>query len=296
MRAIPPALQAHLDTGATTLCWCWRIARGDGTVFGFTDHDRDVVFDGVTYEASAGFTASQIKETVGLNVDNLEVDSAFRSDRLSDADLSAGRYDNAAVEIWRVNWQDSSQRILIRKGSIGEVKRQETAFSAEIRGLAHELNQEQGRKFQFGCDADLGDARCTIDLTLPAFKGDGAVVSVSDNHAFTASGLGAFAGAWFSGGLLTWTSGANNGSKIEVKRHANGTNATLELWHTMPAAIAPGDNFHVTAGCDKTFPTCKAKFGNGVNFRGFPYIPGNDYVTRYPLSADPKLDGSSIFN
>ena len=39
MKTLLPALQAHLDGGATTLAWCWRIERSDGVVFGFTDHD-----------------------------------------------------------------------------------------------------------------------------------------------------------------------------------------------------------------------------------------------------------------
>jgi uncharacterized phage protein (TIGR02218 family) len=84
-------LQAHLDSGATTLCWCWRLTRRDETRLGFTDHDRDLTFDGTTFEAAAGFTASEMRDSVGLSVDNLEVSSALSSDRLSEADLAAGR-------------------------------------------------------------------------------------------------------------------------------------------------------------------------------------------------------------
>ena len=58
----------------TTLCWCWRLTRRDGVNMGFTDHDRDLQFDGTTFEAAAGFTASEIRRSVGLSVDNLEVD------------------------------------------------------------------------------------------------------------------------------------------------------------------------------------------------------------------------------
>ncbi len=107
MKALPPALQAHLDSGATTLAWCWRLARADGTHLGFTDHDRDLTFDGTTFEAASGFTATDIKDAVGLGVDNLEVSSALRSDALNEDDLAAGLYDDAAVEIWRVNWARS---------------------------------------------------------------------------------------------------------------------------------------------------------------------------------------------
>jgi uncharacterized phage protein (TIGR02218 family) len=103
VRAIPEALQAHLDSRATTLCWCWRVTRGDGTKLGFTDHDRSLTFGGTDFEAATGFTGTEIAGAVGLAVDSLDVESALRSDRLNEDDLAAGFYDNAVVEIFRVN-------------------------------------------------------------------------------------------------------------------------------------------------------------------------------------------------
>lgn len=297
MRKISAELQSHLATGQTTLCWCWRVTRRDGTKLGFTDHDRDLTFDDTTFEASAGFTGTEIQESLGLNVDNLDVESAFRSDHLSEADLAAGLYDDATVEIFRVNWADVSQRVLIRKGSLGEVRRRETAFTAEIRGLAHYLNEDRGRKYQFACDADLGDTRCGIDLDDPAYKGTGTVAAADSRHGFTATGLSGFDDAWFSGGLLTFTSGDNAGVRMEVKRFQTGAETqTFELWRDVPKPVLPGVTFTVTAGCDKLFETCRDKFANSVNFRGFPHIPGTDYVVKYPKSDDPRLDGSSMFN
>ncbi len=218
MKLLPTPLQTHLDSGATTLAWCWRVTRRDGTVLGFTDHDRDLAFDGTMFAAATGFTATEIKDAVGLAVDNLEVESALRSDSLNEDDLAAGLYDDAGIEIWRVNWQDTSQRVLMRSGSIGEVRRAGAAFAAEVRGLAHYLQQPKGRLFQYGCDADLGDARCTVDLTDPAFKGTGTVIVASSLRRFTADGLDAFPGDWFARGLLTFTSGANAGRSQEVRR------------------------------------------------------------------------------
>ncbi len=124
MKALPIALDAHLKTGATTLCWCWRLTRGDGQRLGFTDHDKDLVFDGTTFEAAAGFTASDIRDGIGLSVDNLEVTGALSSLLLSEDDLAAGRYDEAKVEIFRVNWQDTGQRVLMRSGSSGRSQTQ----------------------------------------------------------------------------------------------------------------------------------------------------------------------------
>ncbi|HSC17809.1 MAG TPA: DUF2163 domain-containing protein [Rhizomicrobium sp.] len=295
MKTIPPDLQAHLISGATTLCWCWKIVRGDNVALGFTDHDMAVIFDGVTYEAVSGFTASEVQSTLGLAVDNLTVLGALSADAITEADLAAGFYDNAGIEIWRVNWAAPEQRVLMRKGNLGEVKRGKTAFQAEVRGLAHLLNQPVGRAYGYSCDADLGDARCTIDLTGPLYRGVGTVATITDARRFTASGLDSFADQWFSGGKLTWTSGANANRAMEVKRHGVvGSRVSIELWQQMSESISIGDAFIVTAGCDKQFGTCKAKYDNAVNFRGFPYMPGNDAVTSYPTQSQP-LDGGSRY-
>ncbi len=280
MKHVPEALDAHLRSGATTLCWCWRMTRKDGLVQGFTDHDRDLVFDGVTFEASAGFTASEIKDSVGLSVDNLEVTSALSSERLSEPDLAAGLYDDARVEIFRVNWQDTEQRLLIRSGSLGEVRRAGPRFTAEVRGLAHYLQQPRGRLFQYTCDADLGDTRCGLDAGDSALSNVGSVTTVIDARRFTAAGLSEYASNWFSRGLLTFTSGAAEGQSVEVKRHtSSGGEASIELWHGARMPLLTGQTFTISAGCDKHVATCRDKFFNVANYRGFPHMPGNDFLT-----------------
>jgi len=294
LRVLPAGLQSHLDSGATTLCWCWRVTRNDGVAFGFTDHDRDLQFNSTSFEAASGFTGTEIAGAVGLNVDTLDVESAITSDRLSEDDLAAGLFDNALIEIFRVNWQDASQRVLMRTGNLGEVSRGQTHFKAEVRGLAHELQQPKGRIIQFACDADLGDQRCTMDLDLPAFKGAGAVSAVADERNFTVSGLASFDEDWFTRGLVTWTTGANAGRKAEAKLHSKRDGAvTLELWQAMSEEVGVGDAFTITAGCDKHFGTCIGKFDNAVNFRGFPHVPGVDFALAMP-DRGGKNDGGSM--
>jgi uncharacterized phage protein (TIGR02218 family) len=295
MRTLPAGLQAHLDSGATTLCWCWRITRADGLRFGFTDHDQDVAFDGTVFEAASGFSATEVEGSVGLNVDNLDVEGALRSDRLNDEDLAAGLFDDAEIEIYRVNWADPQQNLLMRLGNLGEVSRGPRAFSAEVRGLAHKLQQPSGRLFQYGCDADLGDAHCKLLLQQPAFKGSGTVATLISQSVFLVSGIDAFAADWFTRGLLTWTGGANAGRAIEVKSHAaSATEVRIEIWRKMSKPVAAADSFEVTAGCDKQFATCRDKFANQVNFRGFPHMPGNDFAVSYPNSDDAANDGGAL--
>ena len=109
----------------------------------------------------------------------------------------------------------------MRRGAIGQIRRGRLAFVAEVRSLAHVLNQTVGRTFQHACDAELGDARCGVDLDDPAFAATGSVTAVTGDRGFTASGLGGFAAGWFALGRLTWTSGANDGGRAEVASHAS---------------------------------------------------------------------------
>jgi len=294
MKSLSPALQAHLDGGTTTLAWCWRITRADGVALGFTDHDRTLSFDSTDFEPESGFAASEIRAGSDLAVDAQDATGVLTSDRITEADILDGRWDNAAVELWRVNWADTSQRVLLRRGAVGQIRRGRMAFVAEVRSLAHVLGQTVGRTFQASCDAGLGDARCGIDLENALYKGTGVVTDLLRDRAFMASGLSGFDAGWFTSGTLTWTSGANAGRIAEVLAHGlTDAIATLTLLEAPVRPIAGGDSFIARAGCDKRIATCGAKFANTVNFRGFPHIPGQDAVLRY-ASQDGGHDGSVL--
>jgi uncharacterized phage protein (TIGR02218 family) len=295
MRPVPSALQAKLDSGVTTLARCWKVLRRDGVVMGFTDHDRDLVIDGVICRAGTGFAASEATSRFDLSVDGVEISGALADQSLTDADLAAGRYDAANIETWLVDWSEPSLKLLTARGTLGEVKREANAFTAEVRGPADALSQESGRLYTARCGADLGDQRCKIDLAAPGFRGSGAVAALEGTSDFVATGLGSFADGWFSAGRLTWTSGANAGLSIEIKLHRVSDGAVrLTLWQAMAEAIAAGDTFTVTAGCDKRFATCRGRFANTDNFRGFPHIPGNDFLIATPAQGAPGNDGLSL--
>ena len=294
MKTLDSGLATHVAGGLTTLCRCWRIERKDGVVMGFTDHDRDLSFDGVTYQAASGFTASSVEDQLGLAVSNLDVQGALSSAAITEADLNAGRYDDAAVTIYLVNWQDVSQRVVLRSGFLGQVSRGTLAFTAELRGLASRLDQAAGRIFQRSCPWELGDAHCTVDLTAAGRHGTGIVAQVISAFDFTATEFDGLATGVLSRGRLAWTSGVNNGLAVEVKSHsAAGAIARLSLFLPMPDPIEVGDAFTVTAGCDKTFETCRDRFANVVNFGGFPHMPGNDFALSYPNQGSGN-DGGSL--
>ncbi|MBR9826733.1 MAG: DUF2163 domain-containing protein [Alphaproteobacteria bacterium] len=216
MRTLCEMMQADLDSGVTTHCRCWRVTRADGEVHGFTDHDRDLSFEGLTYSGASGFGLSELEQATGLQAGQGELVGAMRSDHLSEAQLLAGLWDAAKVELWRVDWRDPERRVHLASGRLGEVTLQDGRFQAQWLGPAARLDTVIGRQFTRRCDARLGDARCQVASDHPDYE----------------------------------------------------------------------------RGCDQSFHICQHRFGNTVNFRGFPYLPGNDVLIA-GASGDQIRDGAS---
>ena len=290
MREIGEGLARELASGETTLCRCWRINRLDGEVLGFTDHDRPVEFGGVTYEPETGMQGTEIASGLGLSTDNAEAAGVLRSDRISEADLLAGVYDGAEVVVRLVDWRSKGRRLVLLRGTVGEVRRGAVGFEMEILGTSTALNRPQGRVYSRLCDAELGDARCGRELG-PAFRTTGTVTDLLDARRIGVAGLGGVEEGWFALGTIRWITGANRGTLASLQGHREGV---LELWHAPARPVAVGDEFQVTAGCDKSAETCRAKFANLENFRGFPLMPGEDWATGWPREGDAH-DGGSLF-
>jgi uncharacterized phage protein (TIGR02218 family) len=286
-------LQAHLATGLTTLCHAWALRRADGVTLGFTDHDRDLVFDGITFRADTGLAARALQQGTGLAVDNTEALGMLSDAAITAADIEAGRYDGAEVRCWRVNWADPAQRALQFRGSIGEMGRTGAAFTAELRGLTEALNRPMGRIYQKPCAAVLGDATCRVDLTTPAHALSLPVASVQDGRNLRLAGSGPQAAGWFRRGLLRVTDGAAAGQSRVIKRDTlQGASRLIELWEPLRAALTPGDTVTLTVGCDKRFATCRDRFGNTLNFQGFPDLPGDGWQMATPGQGSPMRGGS----
>ncbi|MDP4004161.1 DUF2163 domain-containing protein [Methylobacterium sp. NEAU K] len=290
MRTLPDAFAAHLAGGVTTLCRCWSLRRRDGTALGFTDHDRDLTFSGLVHAARTGLEAAEASAESGFAVSGGDVAGALSSLGLTEADIAGGLYDGAAVETWLVDWTNPDTRLLIDLGTIGEVRREGDAFVAELRGIAHRLDAERGRSYRATCGADLGDARCRVDLA--PWRTAGRVDGIPEPATLAATLAGRFADGLFTSGKLTWTEGANAGLAADVRLQLGGL---IELWTVPPRPVAPGDGFTLTAGCDKRLSTCRDRFANAVNFQGFPHMPGNDAVVRAVPASEPVLDGGSLF-
>jgi len=228
-----------------------------------------------------------------MAVDNTEALGALRDGAIRAEDVEAGRYDHAEVRAWLVNWADTAQRHLLFRGTIGEIRRAGAAFEAELRGLTQPLNLPLGRAYHTSCAAVLGDAACGVDLAAPEFSCGLPAGAVTERRVFRLSGLREFDAGWFQSGRLRVETGAAQGLTGMIKRdRAEGEARIIELWHPLRADVVPGDLLRLEAGCDKRMPTCRGKFNNLKNFRGFPDIPGDDWSVTDPARSGGRGGGS----
>lgn len=216
MRAVPDALADRIESGAACLCHVWLLTRRDGTRLGFTDHDRDLVHDGVVCRAASGWTAGAVEAGLGSRAGSAVATGALDSEALDEADIAAGLFDGCDIDCRRVDWDEPSLFVRLWRGRIGRLTRAGAAFTAEIEGPAAALERVAGRTYGRLCDASLGDGRCRVASDHPA----------------------------------------------------------------------------LAEGCDKRIATCRSCFGNELNFRGFPSIPGEDFLTLYPARGE-RHDGAS---
>jgi uncharacterized phage protein (TIGR02218 family) len=290
MIELPQALKNHVKQDVTCLAYCWTITRKDGETFGFTDHDEAIAIDGVIHDPQTGLNATAAEAELGFAVATMDVEGALRSDRINADDLRGGKFNGAEVKTTLVNWSEPSQYVLLRKSKIGKIEISGGAFKVELQSLTEALDQRRGRIVRRNCDAQLGDLRCKKPVNTGAYQATALVTSTGGTSDFNASGLISFEAQWFEGGTIEWLNGANSGQTSIIALHEKtGTDVRITVWLPLSQIIAQGDSFRITAGCDKSFQTCKQKFINHLNFQGFPHLPGNDAVFTY-------VDGVGIFD
>lgn len=282
MKTIPPALLAYLQaTGGAEVATCWKMTLTDSTVMGFTDHDKDLVVDTVTYSAKTGYNRTAIASNSSLAVDNVDLEGAIAAAGITNEDIRAGLYDYAQVEVFMVNATNVSLgKVILRRGVLGELTLKSGIYVTEIRGLAQFLQRQSIRVFTPECNARIYDSRCTVDPTN--FTNTGLITSITTPNKVivtTLSGTSRPIG-YFSGGLITFTSGNANGRSMEVRDHAASDTLTLLLPMTWDLQV--GDTFSIRRGCDQTLTTCQDVFDNVLNHRGFPKVPGSDRMIWYP--------------
>lgn len=267
---------AWLDRDLTTLALCWKIDRRDGVSIGFTGHDRDLAIGGLTYRAAPGMTPSAVSLSDGFDVDTLEIAGAISDDAISDVDLEAGRWDGAAVRLFAIDWTDPGvEAVPLVRGALGQVGIRDGAFTAELNGPTALLDRPVVEETSPDCRASLGDKRCRVDL---ARRTRFAHVIAAEGNVLTLDTAEPSENA-YAQGRLRWIGGANSGLSSLI---ASSDGASVVLREIAPFAVSAGTLVRLTEGCDRMLATCRDRFANTANFRGEPYLPGNDLLTRYP--------------
>jgi uncharacterized phage protein (TIGR02218 family) len=286
-------LQDHLAGGQTTTCHCWLLERRDGRRYGFTDHDGPLHFEGIDFRPESGLAARALVQSTGLAVDNSEALGALSDAAIGAAEIEQGRFDGAEVTAWLVNWADPAQREVQFRGTLGEILRAEGHFRAELRGLTEGLNRPLGRVYQKPCTAVLGDADCGVDLAAPGMQLELAAEEVVERQRLSWGEITGFDAGWFAGGWLEVLEGPAAGLKGLIREDRSGPEGrSLVLWAPIRGEVAQGTLLRLTAGCDRRAETCRLKFDNLLNFRGFPDLPGEDWVMAVPKAGGANGGGS----
>lgn len=276
MKTLAAGISAAYESAASTLCTCWKVTQRDGTIKGYTSATRDITYGGLTYSAALGFDQSATRSAAGLAVDDMDVTGALASGSLTLQEVMEAYWDAAEVEIFEIQYSDTSGGVnILRTGWLGNVTAGGSKFTAELRGMMHKLQQVQGRVIQENCDADFCDTRC--GLTAATYTVTGTVDTVTSRRAFTDAAR-TEADGLYTYGILTWTSGANDGLSAAVRSYTTGV---IELVTAMPRDIAVGDAYSLIEGCTKTPAACAAR-SNMVNFRGFPDVPTPNDTSKGP--------------
>jgi len=293
MKTVTSGMGTHLAGEVTALALLWRIVRKDGVEFFFTTHDQDIQFPSgspsYTYRAAGGFSKSAISSQAGLNVDDMEATAFFDSDSVTVEALRAGLFDGAEVFISAVNYTNLALgEVKLRRGWLGEcIATPEGQFKTELRGLTELFQAPFGEVYSPECRADLGDARCGVDLA--AITDAVTITSVLDRRSFAVSGANTRGDpTYYLGGLFTFTSGPNAGKAVEIlafgEASPTGSPSVPFVTLFLPVGYVPevGNTGTMTPGCSKTVITCASRFNNLLNFRAEPYLPGLDAMLLYP--------------
>lgn len=278
MKALSTNFSERLRSSVVSLCHCWKIELEDGLVLGFTNHDDNLMVNGIEYHAHPGLNTPIIKQTLGFNVDSVDALGAIDHDLISQSDLRAGRYHNAKISLFAVDWQNTTETIFLMQGHVANIREHGDEFELEIRQITDALENKQGRYFSHMCDAQLGDHRCKVNATASPYGATAIITDIPSDSKILVSNLDDYDAGWFDFGEIRFDTIALSNQPMTIAQHrlVNGF-AELTFWAPLPVLPSQGDSVFVIAGCNKLYATCQSKFNNQLNFQGFPHMPGKEY-------------------
>lgn len=267
-----------------TLAYGWHIVRSDGVTLGFTSHDQSQTIGGIRLSAQPGLIPTKIISSLGTQSDGLDISGALTDDALREEDLDNGRWNGARTHIFLYDWQDPDADIItLARGELGEIRRSEGAFNAEFLGLTAQLDHEVAPVTSPNCRARFGDHHCK--LSQQRFTHEMTVTHIEGDIIHFDEGLAGNIGD-FAFGELRWLSGPATGLSTFILDSQLNSLSLIDIPPSITNISAQSRPLNwrveIIMGCDKSIATCSNRFQNSINFRGEPYLPGNDLLTRYP--------------
>jgi len=256
----------------------WRVQRRDGVTLGFTSHDRDLWLDGVLHRAAPGMLPSAVRRTADLGADSVDVQGALTHDAISSADLAAGLFDGAELQLGIADWETGERAVLYR-GEIGAIGEEAVGFSAELLSAKSRLEIDPVPRTSPTCRAQFCGPGCTLSAAPFTHELRVAALDFAANAVSFAGGPPA---EQFRDGSLRWIEGPQAGLSNMV---VNVEGGALVLEQALDPLLQAGTLARLREGCDHTIATCAARFANSINFQGEPFLPGNDLLTRYRTSS-----------
>lgn len=162
MRSIPAPLQTHIDGEVLSLARCVKITRTDGVVLRLTLHDKPIPVSGDIYREDIPVEISALESTDDLSVDNAELTIGIDEIVVKTSDFDTGLYDNAAFEMFLVNWASPGDGVInLKRGTVGDIEINEgVSAKLQLRGLTHILQRPLVERYSLTCRAALGSKRC----------------------------------------------------------------------------------------------------------------------------------------
>ena len=160
------------------------------------------------------------------------------------------------------------------------MQRQGQRFSVNLEGPVAQLEKKIGRVFQPGCDAELGDHKCRVDLTQSKWRCETRIRS-AESTSMELPALTGYATGLFVYGHAMFMSGKLAGFRTAIREDVTKADTRhIGFWESLPLRPDPGDKVEMIVGCDKRLTTCVSRFANAVNFQGMPHMPSDQLLVR----------------
>jgi hypothetical protein len=127
-------------------------------VLGFTEFEKNLVIDGVTYWARTGSKPSAMDLSSDLSFSTRDLHALLNSDEITAVDIERGLYSGAEYETFEINYLNiAAGKHVLEYGRLGDITYGDVTFVAEGHGLLSMLAQNGGPITSITCRAQFGN-------------------------------------------------------------------------------------------------------------------------------------------